>query len=139
MTSLQTSSLPVSTAKRALGLLREVQRLILEEPKRLDMGTVCYRRTSAPRARDYPSCGTVGCIAGWVNVLKGYERPSDMNEAARTLGLNARQQKALFMPESLVSEARAGLRQSSAHAIKTFKHIDRFIKRNLGTLRYKKV
>lgn len=46
-------------------LLTQVKKLILSEPKRLTMNSILYRDAS----EDGPSCGTVGCIAGWLCVV----------------------------------------------------------------------
>lgn len=48
-------------------LLREVQKVILEEPKRFDMRTFAYRMD--PKEERSPQCGTIGCIAGWAVIL----------------------------------------------------------------------
>lgn len=45
-------------------LLRQIQTVILEEPKRVDMGDwIDSRRTNLPE------CGTVGCIYGWAKAI----------------------------------------------------------------------
>lgn len=44
-------------------LLERVKQHILEEPKRLKMGS--WGRRVNPLNSDYPACGTVGCIGGW--------------------------------------------------------------------------
>lgn len=43
-------------------LLRKVQKHILEEPRRLQMGVWQSKSDDAP-------CGTIGCIAGWTALL----------------------------------------------------------------------
>jgi hypothetical protein len=60
----------MSEQKINVKLLREVKKMILEEPRRLDMDTW------ASNAREYgtpkderPPCGTVACIAGWTAIL----------------------------------------------------------------------
>lgn len=60
-------SIPLSRAKNVLGLLRDVQRAILDEPKRGDMGLYCANRGPEHGG---PQCGTVGCFAGWVCILR---------------------------------------------------------------------
>lgn len=70
--------LPVSKARNAYELMQEVNRTILEEPKRLYMGSwvTAFKETRIEtRLSDRmkfctPSCGTVGCYAGWVTLLK---------------------------------------------------------------------
>lgn len=128
-----------SKAKRALGLLREVQRLILEDPKRVDMRIILSKKpTYLPSEQEYPPCGAVGCIAGWVTVLKGLSEGDNlMGDAGTLLGLTAQQQKTLFVPLGLIDGDQAV--QTLAYARRVSQHIDRFIKRNVKTLRYKKV
>lgn len=52
-------------------LLREIQKEISEEPKRLDMGTWLhkYEKHRISDLEFVPPCGTVGCIAGWAKIL----------------------------------------------------------------------
>lgn len=59
-------ALPVSRAKTAWGLLTNVKRAILREPKRANMR--CFMRDRGPEDGG-PACGTVGCFAGWVALL----------------------------------------------------------------------
>src|ERR1700739_464311 len=57
--------------KEAVKLLRQVKDHILEEPKRLSMGSwmVIYPTGFPTSASWLPACGTVGCIAGWTVLL----------------------------------------------------------------------
>lgn len=62
---MKTKALPKSKAKTAYGLLSEVRRLILEEPKRYDQGAFICRIGGKGRSWDLdpeqaPACGTVG-------------------------------------------------------------------------------
>lgn len=50
-------------------LLERVKQHILEEPKRLRMGFVHATGDWVADLTNPPSCGTVGCIAGWTCVL----------------------------------------------------------------------
>ena len=64
-------------------LLQDVKQAILEEPRRLNMNHVAVNlhdcpglQTWVPMTKKYeqlpkPSCGTVGCFAGWVQMLTG--------------------------------------------------------------------
>lgn len=54
-------------------LLRKVQAAILEEPKRLDMGSWAYRTDHVDNG---PKCGTVACIAGWAIILNKTDKPA---------------------------------------------------------------
>jgi len=51
-------------------LLKKVRDHILEEPERLNMYILrVHKRNDTDERYDFPSCGTVGCIAWWVSVL----------------------------------------------------------------------
>lgn len=66
----KTSLIPKSKAKTAYGLLSEIVALIRDEPRRLDMSMPLD--TDAKNAYELaPSCGTVGCVAGWAVMLRG--------------------------------------------------------------------
>ncbi len=67
---MRLKKIPVSKATTAWGLLRDVKRAITEEPKRANMGTYCCLQSPKNNG---PRCGTVGCFAGWVELLRGYE------------------------------------------------------------------
>lgn len=69
------SKLPYSDAKTAYGLLTDVIRAILEEPKRIWMENWLLDGDSAQtfcaaRGKKAPACGTIGCISGWITTLK---------------------------------------------------------------------
>jgi hypothetical protein len=89
--------IPKSKAKTAYGLLSEVRKLILEEPKRYDQGIYIARINGANDSvdlrseyRQEPACGTVACVAGWVATLKrgskfGYDEADEIaSEIPRT-------------------------------------------------------
>lgn len=71
---MKLKAVPRSRAKTAWGLLQDVKRAILAEPKRANMG--CYIGVHDP-SEGGPACGTVGCFAGWITLLRG--TPSRMN------------------------------------------------------------
>lgn len=62
--------LPRSNARTAWDLLQDVKRAITREPRRADMRT--FQGDWKPQ-KGGPACGTVGCFAGWVNVLANSE------------------------------------------------------------------
>ena len=66
---MKLKSIPQSKAKTAWGLLQDVKRAILAEPKRIDMTVFQERKWPSDRG---PACGTVGCFAGWVCALRGH-------------------------------------------------------------------
>lgn len=134
---LKLKPMPVSRAKTAYGLLTEIRRLILAEPKRYDQtDTVTFwterdissldshdRREFAPGA-----CGTVGCVAGWVYAMKsprGRKRRQGLTLrfAQRLLGLNDDQAEGLF--EGTSFGARPGTARHARHGadhIANFQH-----------------
>lgn len=69
-------------------LLRRIQKHILEEPRRLDMGN--WKRTNMDGLHA-PPCGTTACIAGWALTLSGKPLPQFDNiarDAARLIGVH---------------------------------------------------
>lgn len=133
--------LPKSKAKTAYGLLREVQKLALEEPKRMKMSiTLAQKGTETwfdvpEYPVEYPACQTVGCIAGWVTVLKPTGKPGVIDDAQAVLGLTDGQMEKLFMPPALCRQPG----QTPAHARAVSRHIDRFIAKHGSQLKRKKV
>lgn len=135
------NALPKSRAKTAYGLLSEIAALIVEEPKRYNQhDTLDIRGRKQGLSlgyAEYPNCGTVGCVAGWVAALIS-PRPSRVQDvlgyAGRVLGLSVRQQ------DCLVSANAAGPeRQTVAHAQRGVEHIRRFQKRYRAQLLAKKL
>jgi hypothetical protein len=134
--------LPISRAKTAYGLLSEVCALITEEPLRYNQGDwiALAGDDSAINlpAEKYPSCGTVGCVAGWVATLKHPEATrrwwSVEPIAMRALGLDSEKAFELFN-----SEAVKGRGQTAAHARSGVKHIRKFQKKYRHQLLAKKV
>lgn len=63
--------LPKSKATNAYDLLSDVRKAILNEPLRYNQASWLTVAPSAAAARrnDMPTCGTVGCVAGWVVAL----------------------------------------------------------------------
>lgn len=140
---VSTDGLPVTKAKTAYQLLSEIIELILDEPKRYDQGKALEFRESphphrchayhAPRHDSiFPSCGTIGCVAGWVVVLarpaylrtvRGrYVWPTDVTDIAENvLGLNGAQAWELFATDAA---GRGG--GSLGHAQRGAKHIRAF-------------
>lgn len=83
------SLIPKSRAKTAYGLLSEIVAIVKDEPKRLDMimPLNLHATESYPLA---PSCGTVGCVAGWAVMLRGdprSESTSITSQGVRILGV----------------------------------------------------
>lgn len=143
--------IPVSTAKTAYGLLSEVCRLILAEPKRYNQGSWVKLVTQYDRAYAadvFPACGTIGCVAGWVTTLKLPANVFDAepfssgnvligDAAARVLGLNFQQREQLFAGDAVDKYTyRIG---TLAYAKAGVKHIQKFQRQNKHQLLRTKV
>lgn len=133
--------MPKSNAKTAYGLLSEIRRIILAEPKRYDQtDTLRLRKneiSELTREEDWPSCGTVGCVAGWTVALK--RRTPVFGQilatASNILGLNEDQSEDLF---SGIAAGHSGI-GTARHARKGAAHIAKFQRRNVGQLKAKRV
>lgn len=136
---------PQSKAKTAYGLLSEIRRLILAEPKRYDQTDTLFMNGRDSRLackmdpnRGYPKCGTVGCVAGWVVALK--TNPSTvatggvLGTAARILQIDKILADQLF-GGSMV----AGKPQTTQHALGGARHIAAFQKAHAAQLKAKRV
>ncbi len=141
------NAMPVSKAKTAYGLLSEIRKLILAEPKRYDQHIWKRAVENIPSAM-VPACGTVCCVAGWVDTLKSPEpiAPEDASAAwegvdyaiatrARDiLGINMDQRLELFGSEA------AGSRMFlKDHAKRGAAHIAKFQKKYAAQLKAKRV
>jgi hypothetical protein len=134
-------SLPKSNAKTAYGLLSEVRRLILAEPKRYNQtDTISFRDRPDCWSIDtgkWPACGTVGCVAGWVTMLKSPDRAElydVLAPAAQILGLDSEQRHELFRGSA------AGISsQTVAHAKAGARHIAQFQQKYAKQLKAKAV
>lgn len=139
------NAMPVSKAKTAYGLLSEIRKLILEEPKRYNQTD--WLRTGKVTKMIYrdgaPACGTVGCVAGWVIALKANPKKVDMYElptiAGRILGIKGDYDYGGQVRELFHSDA-AGVREDiSTHAERGAEHIAKFQKKYAKQLKAKKV
>jgi hypothetical protein len=65
----------LSKAKNGYDLCLDVIDAMLAEPKRVDMGSFC--RLDRSIMGPAPMCGTVGCFAGWVNIMAFGRRVAD--------------------------------------------------------------
>lgn len=124
------SLIPKSKAKTAYGLLSEVRALILAEPKRYDQA----RWISHGSGDNYPRCGTIGCVAGWVDTLKPSRGRHVVDRASAVLGLDYWKSSELFD-----GAAASGNGQTVRHAKLGAAHIRRFQKSNRAELLAKKV
>lgn len=139
----KSAAMPTSRAKTAYGLLSEIAKLAFEEPKRIRMGLwkqsrgVNLNQHPDIGVDEWPGCGSIGCVGGWVDYL----RPTDtgitvMLRAGRVLGLSDLQAEALFEPNNLMDANNQG---TTAHARKVIAHIRRFQKKYAAQLKAKRV
>ncbi len=125
------TKIPKSRAKTAYGLLSEVCRVIAEEPRRYCQRIFIKRGEPEAVVEDvafdlgFPSCGTVGCVAGWVATLRNPERQFSY------FGTSVLAQKALGLTNAQTYElfdgyAVDGPMQTAIHAQNGIAHIKRF-------------
>ena len=136
---MESTKIPKSKAKTAYGLLTEVKRLILKEPKRYDQTLWIVGRTGGDHLvdRSFPACDTVGCVFGWVAMLKGplkFEFDETYSIARKILGLTEGQTYKLVHPSAAKHPP-----QTKAHAQSGARHITRFQKTYMAQLKAKKV
>lgn len=133
-------SIPLTRATTAWGLLKDVQRALLSEPKRANMNV--FKDTQSPE-QGGPACGTVGCFAGWVCLLAG-AREHDDYMARAILG----RELDYYIPNSgseYVFNAGSGDRcaktepGTKAHARAVFNRIQKFMKVNEVALKARKL
>jgi hypothetical protein len=130
-------NIPKSRAKTAYGVLSEVRKLILQEPLRYDQTNILSFKEIDNEYDTYPSCGTVGCIAGWITVLtcpKPKRETFPWDYAVDRLGLTWEQSIALF-----TAVAADGEGQTRYHARSGAEHIARFQKKFEKQLRAKRI
>lgn len=141
------NAMPVSKAKTAYGLLSEIRKLIIEEPKRYDQWG--WRRLLSQSDAFAPACGTVGCVGGWICVLKGYPfGDSDSTKFAyKILGMNGDvvwnelfdADLAGLRWEQRGNDSVVTMRAIRAHARRGAAHIARFQKKYAKQLKATKV
>jgi len=96
--------IPKSKAKTSWGLLRDVRKAMLAEPRRVDMITFVrdldsYEWMMESRSRPQPACGTQGCIAGWMHLVTS-------TEVGKARSRSLAQQRAFqLLPESVHEDA----------------------------------
>lgn len=136
-------------AKTADGLLAHIQRLILEEPKRYNQGHWLELLKDPHHAYilkqdDFPSCGTIGCVAGWAVALTqpvtqsvaAWEGSAFHSRAQAILGLTIEQSVELFSSGAISRHLTPG---TQAYAKAGVKHIEAFRKAHRKQLRATKL
>jgi hypothetical protein len=143
------NAMPKSKAKTAYGLLSEIRALILKEPKRYDQRD--YLKTGDEAIGYYgnnaPTCGTVGCVAGWVGALKGGFKKFSLDDGSyiddfATDVLFGQHANASELSDQLFDGEAAGPRNNEnpvAHAQRGAKHIAKFQKKYAKQLKAKRV
>ena len=142
---MKLQSIPKSRAKTAYGLLSEVKRLIVEEPKRYNQGIDIRSANDSGRPlENFPACGMIGCVAGWVVVIK-CERilPTYQiaEKATKILGLRPEQADELMDSCALEDYTKKELptEGTRAYAKLGARHITRFQKKYARQLKAKRV
>lgn len=140
------SLIPKSKAKTAYGLLSEIRKIILAEPKRYDqryfrvsLNDLRHGFYSVPAEVVAPQCGTIGCVAGWVCALKAPDVFVDetriQSTASDILGAHG-------FSFQLFDAKAAGPRIDEnpvAHARRGAAHIAKFQKKHAKQLKAKRV
>lgn len=127
-------------------LLQQVKKVVLAEPRRLDMDVWMDNRIHG--AMKNPRCGTIGCIAGWATVLavpskESYSKRADAASrqeeetkedtqlcGQKALGLTNSQADRLFYVEDWpteLQEAYDAATTAAARAKVTAARIDLFV------------
>lgn len=122
-------------SKNPVVILRHVVKLIQEEPKRYNQ--LFYRseqgKDGGEATADYPACGTICCVAGWVNTVTGKQSYPDneWERAENTLGLDPDESLELFRsePDDVRPRDQVGAQKHAADGIK---HIKRFVLKKWG-------
>ena len=136
--------MPISNAKTAYGLLGDIAKIIVAEPKRYDQTNWIARKGTQRGDNSYaefPACGTVGCVAGWVVALAGPRNTSpDRVEkvAEKILGLDGWDSMELFDANAAGSWMVTSP-QTLEHAEAGAKHIQKFRKQYRAKLMAKRI
>lgn len=141
----------------AYALLSKICKLITEEPKRYNQGQWIALSSSWIGMSQqwmnaaFPACGTVCCVAGWVESLRTSPQvvkhldddsryTSDVSDAARrTLGLSEKDAAGLFRGDALVLLVGddVPVQGTSEYAALGVKHIRAFQKKHAKKLKAK--
>lgn len=130
---------PRTRAKTPIAILKAVVKAIRAEPRRYDQGDWLDVwkpgddvRRGWPKPATMPTCGTVGCVAGWVATLtrpkrERYPRHSTvLKRAIRALRLEDWQAGELFEGQAV-----AGTPGTAAYVEAGVQHIEAFMRKHL--------
>ena len=93
---------PTTKSKNPITILKTVIKAIEEEPLRYDQGNWLFHKSdirgnwSDPLPGRFPSCGTIGCVAGWTCMVTGNREGDTWATALRVLGLTMVEARPLF-------------------------------------------
>lgn len=131
--------IPTTRSKDPVVILRTVAKAILQEAKRYNQGIWFAekgKRTGElydEQIKEYPSCGTVACVAGWTCAVT--RTPMTLgdteSEAQKLLALNGYgyYSDALFSADAISSTLKPG---TKAYAKAGVEHIRRFVRSRWG-------
>ncbi len=127
---------PRTRATTPIGILKSVAKAILEEPKRYDQsdwGERVIPEDDYDKQR-LPACGTVACVAGWVDVLT---RPKTKDAVVGFGGSERRARRKLKLQPWQARElfdggAVYGREGTKAYARAGVRHIEQFMREHMG-------
>lgn len=142
--------IPTTRSKDPVVILRTVAKAILQEAKRYNQGVWVVHKDDAhgyPYTKgnnpfyddvdEFPSCGTVGCIAGWATVVTG-NKPAHWNtvedDARLILGLDLDSADELFNggPAELTGLKPGTKEYAKAGVERVRNFVKTYFKRDLG-------
>lgn len=145
------NKIPQSVAKDAYELLGEVKKVIVDEPKRYcqdfylrtlshDLKFVDNLGRKKQLRAEFPSCGTIGCVAGWVVTLKQADLSGGISEAAASLlGIGISQRSELFHGSAIYKLDKKANPGTVKYARLGARHIERFRQKYKAQLKAKSV
>lgn len=131
---------PRTRATTPIAILKAVVKAIREEPKRYDQSDWVEtwtprttKRYGEPKPESFPTCGTIGCVAGWVATLtrpkrERYTRSSMVERRARK-ALKLDQYEAGVLFEGDAVHGNVGTREYVERGVA---HIERFMREHMG-------
>lgn len=121
-------------SRNPIMILKAVIRVIKAEPKRYDQSElITHIGDGTCNESEFPICGTIGCVAGWTNILTGARgrQQLSLERAGRLLHLTPGERFELFTGAPPLVRRR-GLVSPRQHAADGVKHIKRFVLKKWG-------